>query len=71
MVPRSLLPMALLVAALASGVQAESLASHRSRHWIVQLPADLAARRSAESWGAAADQRLTEIAGRLGVAVPA
>ncbi len=46
------------------------IVTHRSRHWIIQLPADLAARRSAESWGAAADRRLEEIAGRLGVKVP-
>src|SRR6185436_9588153 len=46
------------------------LLTHRSRHWILQLPADLAARRPAESWGAAADRRLEEIAGRLGVKLP-
>ena len=41
-----------------------------SRHWIVQLPVDLAARRSAESWGSAADRRLQEIADRLGLKPP-
>ena len=46
------------------------LVTHRSRHWIIQLPAELAARRPAESWGSAADRRLEEIAGRLGVKIP-
>jgi len=43
----------------------------RARHWIVQVPAELAARRPAESWGAAADRRLEAIAARLGVKLPA
>ncbi len=46
------------------------LVTHRSRHWIIELPADLTARRPAESWGAAADRRLEEIAGRLGLKPP-
>jgi hypothetical protein len=46
------------------------IVTHRSRHWIVQLPADLAAKRSTDSWGAAADRRLEEIAGRLGMKTP-
>jgi hypothetical protein len=65
---RSLLPALLLL--LSAGAQAESLATHRSRHWTIQLPTDLAARRSAESWGVAADRRLDEIAGRLGLKPP-
>jgi hypothetical protein len=71
MAPRSFSALVVLLLALAAGAGAEDLATHRSRHWIVQLPADLAARRSAESWGAAADRRLAEIAGRLGVDLPA
>lgn len=79
MLPRHLALAALLLA-VAGNARCESPSSnppanpevvtHRSRHWIVQLPADLAARRSAESWGAAADRRLEEIAGRLGVQAP-
>jgi len=75
MAPR-VLTLAALVALLAGGAPAQTpapaqLLTHRSHHWIVQVPADLAARRPAESWGVAADRRLEEIAGRLGVQVPA
>jgi len=58
---------ALLLAAPAANPE---ILTHRARHWVVQLPAELAARRPAESWGAAADRRLEEIAGRLGVKLP-
>lgn len=63
-----LLPALLLFIAAAAHAQP---APHRSRFWVVHLPADLAAQRSAESWGAAADRRLEGIAERLGVEVPA
>jgi hypothetical protein len=75
MPPRRLVLTALLLAA-AGNARCEppspnpGIVTWHSRHWIVQLPADLAARRPAESWGAAADRRLEEIAGRLGVKPP-
>ena len=46
---------------------APEILTHRSRHWVVQLPPELAAPRTPESWGAAADRRLEEVAGRLGL----
>src|SRR5215210_5046590 len=70
MPPRLLLLAALFLFAGDAPSETESrpeILTYRSRHWILQLPAELAARRSAESWGAAADRRLEEIAGRLGV----
>lgn len=72
MAPRHLALAALLLvfAGSARCESPSSVVTHRSRHWTLQLPADLAAKRSAESWGAAADRRLEEIADRLGVKPP-
>ncbi|HYU34488.1 MAG TPA: hypothetical protein VEW48_20235 [Thermoanaerobaculia bacterium] len=74
MAPRHLALAALLLA-LGGNVRCDTqpgsgAVTWRSRHWIVQIPAELAARRPAESWGAAADRRLEAIAARLGVKIP-
>jgi hypothetical protein len=79
MPPRHLALAALLLA-FAANARCESpsarssaapeILTHRSRHWTVQLPADLAARRPAESWGAAADRRVEEVTSRLGLKLP-
>src|SRR6185436_9410403 len=75
MPPRHLALAALLLAA-AGNARCEpsspnpGIVTWHSRHWLLELPADLATRRPGSSWGAAADRRLEEIAGRLGLKPP-